>query len=442
MMMMMMEFPLPIKFLIISLFLFSALLPAHSDGLNISASVQFPHTSKKTLLLDLHQLGAAGDGLTDATQVLKDAWNIACSFTGRSTILLPTSNKYLVGPIDFAGPCRSKVTVLISGTLLAPDNPDIWKGLNRRRWLYFINVKQLTVDGGGIVNGMGAEWWARSCKRNSTNRCRPAPTAITFHKCRNLKVRNLQMVDSQQMHMAFTSCVHVKATHLSVIAPGTSPNTDGIHISSSSGVEVKKSLIGTGDDCISIVGNSSRIRISDVACGPGHGISVGSLGKSDTSDQIRDVLVESVSLTHTQNGLRIKTWQGGSGLATKITFKNVRMQNVSHPIIVDQFYCDSSSPCLNQTSAVKVANISFIDIRGTSASEEAVRFACSDTVPCQSIYLEDIQLVSQSTLEDTPRSFCWNAYGSYSGLVYPQPCLSCIDTVITQKVTPVAIESM
>lgn len=44
----------------------------------------------------------------------------------------------------------------------------MWKGLNRRRWLYFYNLKQLTVEGGGFVNGMGGEWWARSCKRNST----------------------------------------------------------------------------------------------------------------------------------------------------------------------------------------------------------------------------------------------------------------------------------
>lgn len=73
--------------------------------------------------------------------------------------------------------------------------------------------------------------------------------AIIFHRCKNLKVRHLQMVDSQQMHMAFTNCFNVKATYLDVSAPGTSPNTDGIHISSSSNVEVKKSLIGTGYLC-------------------------------------------------------------------------------------------------------------------------------------------------------------------------------------------------
>uniref|UniRef100_A0A7N0TIJ2 Polygalacturonase n=1 Tax=Kalanchoe fedtschenkoi TaxID=63787 RepID=A0A7N0TIJ2_KALFE len=276
---------------------------------NLSAAPDFPSASKRPFVLDIHQFGAKGDGLSDDTQVLGEVWKLACSSARQSTILLPAGNKYLVGPVDFAGPCRNKVTILICGTLVAPDNPDIWKGFNRRRWLYFYGIKHLTVEGGGIINGMGAQWWAQSCKRNSTKRCRPAPTAITFHKCNNLKISNLQMVNSQQMHMAFTSCFHVKATHLNVVAPDTSPNTDGIHISSSSGIEIRKSLIKTGDDCISMVGNSSRIRIRDVICGPGHGISVGSLGKSNSSDQIHDVLVEAIFLLHTQNGLRIKTWQ-------------------------------------------------------------------------------------------------------------------------------------
>lgn len=71
--------------------------------------------------------------------------------------------------------------------------------------------------------------------------------AITFHRCKNLKVRNLMIVNSQKMHMQFTNCMRVVASHLQVIAPATSPNTDGIHISVSKGVQVKDSIIRTGD---------------------------------------------------------------------------------------------------------------------------------------------------------------------------------------------------
>ncbi|KAG9129971.1 hypothetical protein Leryth_007086 [Lithospermum erythrorhizon] len=241
--------------------------------------------------------------------------------------------------------------------------------------------------------------------------------AITFHKCNNLKVRKIMVLDSQQMHMSFTSCTKVAASHLNILAPGSSPNTDGIHISASSSVEVKESTISTG-----------------------HGISIGSLGKGNSWDQVQDVTVSGVLLSNTDNGVRIKTWQGGSGYAKKITFQNIRMENVSNPIIIDQYYCDSKVPCSNQTLSVKIQNISFIDIKGTSASEEAIRFECSDTSPCKKLYLEDIQL--QSCSENATTSFCWQASGSSSGQVSPPPCFASRDIGIQNYVMPTSLNSL
>lgn len=70
--------------------------------------------------------------------------------------------------------------------------------------------------------------------------------AMTFHKCKNLKIRHLLVIDSQQMHVSFTNCLRVVASDLKVIAPAFSPNTDGIHISASRGVTVTNSIISTG----------------------------------------------------------------------------------------------------------------------------------------------------------------------------------------------------
>lgn len=70
--------------------------------------------------------------------------------------------------------------------------------------------------------------------------------AIIFHRCKSLNVKNLMVVNSQQMHMAFTKCLRVVASHLKVIASAHSPNTDGIHISASKGVKLEDSIIRTG----------------------------------------------------------------------------------------------------------------------------------------------------------------------------------------------------
>ncbi|PWA88007.1 pectin lyase-like superfamily protein [Artemisia annua] len=270
---------------------------------------------------------------------------------------------------------------------------------------------------------MGLEWWATSCKTDPENPCRHAPTvstdaaamelALMFHKCNNLVVENLIIMNGQQCQMSITTCDGVKASRLSISAPASSPNTDGIHISESTNVEVKDTAVGTGDDCISIVSNSSKVTVTRIACGPGHGISVGSLGESGTCDQVYDVSVREAFLSNTENGLRIKTWQGGTGFVRNVKYENVWMVNVSHPIIIDQYYCDSSKACPNETSAVNVENISYVNIKGTSANNEAIRFACSDVSPCEMLYLEDVELVSAKG--GTTTSFCWEARGSSSG---------------------------
>ena len=85
-----------------------------------------------------------------------------------------------------------------------------------------------------------------------------------------------------------------------------------------------------------------------------------------------------------------------------------------------------------QTSAVKVENISFIDIQGTSATEVAIKFACSDDSPCEGLYLENIYLVP--CFGGKARSYCWKAHGSTRGLVYPPACFSSSDNFTRQKV--------
>ncbi|XVF86488.1 hypothetical protein PTKIN_Ptkin18bG0044600 [Pterospermum kingtungense] len=410
----------------------------HAQGFDFDSLLQFPRSGsprtrpRAKRVLSVTDFGAKGDGHHDDTEALETAWRIACSSPVRTRILIPGGYTYLVHPVELGGPCGSKITLMISGTIVAPKNPDAWDGLNPRKWLYFHEVNHLHFAGGGTINGMGHEWWARSCKRNETNPCRHAPNALTFHKCKNLNVHNLMIVNSQQMHIAFTNCLRVTVSNLKVIAPATSPNTDGIHISASRGVEVKNSIVKTGDDCVSIVSNSSRVKIRNISCGPGHGISIGSLGKSNSWAQVHNVLVDGAFISNTENGVRIKTWQGGSGYAANMKFQNVLMENVSYPIIIDQYYCDSNLPCANQTWAVKVENISFVHIKGTSATEEAIRFACSDSQPCEGLYLEDIQLVSYTS--GMTKSFCWEAYGSSLGLVQPAPCLTCTDGFIQRKV--------
>ncbi|CAN8233395.1 unnamed protein product [Cochlearia groenlandica] len=374
-------------------------------------------------VLHVGRFGAEGNGFDDDTKAFEEAWKTACSSKVKTRVWIPSNYTCLVRPIHLSGPCKSTLTLQISGTIIAPNDPHAWIGLNLRKWIYFHGVSRFTVEGGGTVNGMGQEWWSTSCKHNHSNPCRGAPTALTFHKCKNMRVENLTVMDSQQMHIAFTSCRRVIVSGLKVIAPGSSPNTDGIHISASRGIVIDDTTVSTGDDCVSIVKNSSQISISNIICGPGHGISIGSLGKSESWEEVKDVTVDTAFISDTANGVRIKTWQGGSGLVSRIIFRNINMKNVSNPIIIDQYYCDSKKPCANKTSAVSIEKITFVNIKGTSATKEAIKISCSDTSPCRNIQLQDIDL-EPSNDDGITESYCWEAYGSSSGELNPPSCLS------------------
>lgn len=50
-----------------------------------------------------------------------------------------------------------------------------------------------------------------------------------------------------------------------------------------------------------------------------------------------------------------------------------------------------------QDSAVQLSNVLYQNIRGTSASEVAIKFDCSRTVPCRQIYVQDVILESQGS---------------------------------------------
>lgn len=327
----------------------------------------------------------------------------------------------------------------IEGTIVAPDDPKNWNfAKNGRIWLGFFNLTGALFQGGGVVDGSGSKWWAASCKKNKTNPCVAAPTALTIYGSSGIKVRDLTIQNGQQMNFAISRSDSIRIAGVTVSAPEDSPNTDGIHITESTNVVLQNSKIGTGDDCVSIVNASSHIKMKRIYCGPGHGISIGSLGKDNSVGIVTGIVLDNAFLRGTTNGLRIKTWQGGSGYVRAVRFQNVRMQDVSNPIIIDQFYCDSPKSCQNQTSAVEISEIVYRNVSGTSKSQKAIKFACSDNVPCSHIVLNNINL---ETRDGTAEVYCNSATGIGYGYIHPSAeCLNSSDKKIKQKMDARLVE--
>ncbi|KAL0341389.1 UNVERIFIED_CONTAM: Polygalacturonase [Sesamum radiatum] len=359
--------------------------------------------------------GAKPDAKTDATQPFLRAWASACNSTLTSTIYVP-KGRFSIRFAKFRGPCKSAINVQIDGTLIAPND---YRALgNPGYWILFIQVNRISVIGGAL-DAKGDGVW--KCKKAGLN-CPVQARSITFNWVKDVQISRLTSMNSQLMHLVINSCKNVKVSNVKIIAPDDSPNTDGIHVQSSTAVTIKNSVIQTGDDCISIGPGTRNLWMEKIQCGPGHGVSIGSLGKDFKEDGVENVTLINSVFSGSDNGLRIKTWgRASKGFVRNIRYQNIVMRNVENPIIIDQNYCPGNQGCPRQSSGIKISEVSYQNIQGTSATPYAMVFDCSPTNPCRGIKLRDIKLTYLKT--NKAQSRCKNVGGTSSGVILPHNCL-------------------
>ncbi|CAK8536716.1 unnamed protein product [Lathyrus sativus] len=336
---------------------------------------------------DVSKYGAIGDGNTDDSEAFVKAWQDVCASQDNATLIISKDKTFFLQPLKFQGPCKSTtIKVELGGTIIAPKNIEDWKWTEDKvtGWIRFEDINGLIVNGGGQINGQGAPWWKEYPDDESKR-----PSGIKFIRCEGLTISNLTHSDSPKNHMSITSCKEVSISNLKMIAREDSPNTDGIDIANSTNVIIKDSTITTGDDCVAINTGSSFINVIGVLCGPGHGISIGSLGKNGEYAKVEDIYVKNCTFTKTSNGARIKTWEGGNGYAKNITYEDIEFIEVKNPIIIDQSYNPKIYDDVDK--GVAVTDVTFRNLHGTS-TKDPIQLKCEPTISCINIVLDNINI--------------------------------------------------
>ncbi|KVI01715.1 polygalacturonase At1g48100-like [Cynara cardunculus var. scolymus] len=377
-------------------------------------------------LFNVMSFGSVGDGVTDDTQGFKMAWDSACQNNEPTVLLVPKHYTFLIQSSIFTGSCRNSLVFQIEGTIMAPDGPRLWpKGMSMRQWLVFYRVNGISLQGGGVIDGRGEKWWDLPCKPhkgpNGTTLPGPcdSPVAIRFFMSTNVTVKGVKVKNSPQFNFRFDGCHGVYIDSVNIKAPSLSPNTDGIHIENTDDVRIYNTLVSNGDDCVSIGAGSYNVDIKNITCGPSHGISIGSLGMRNTRACVSNITVMDSVIKHSDNGVRIKTWQGGFGSVSNVRFINIHMDTVRNPVMIDQYYCQSKGMCPNQTSAVRISDIIYERIWGTyDVRSPAMHLGCSDTIPCTNLTFSEVELMPSQGL-NMASPFCWNAYGVLQTLTIP-----------------------
>lgn len=248
---------------------------------------------------------------------------------------------------------------------------------------------------------------------------------LRFDFVNDSRIEHVRSINSKNSHINIFSSKNLTISNVRLSAPANSPNTDGIRIGYSDKINIAHTVISTGDDCISMISGSQNVRISDVTCGPGHGISIGSLGRGNEQENVRGIHVRNCTFVGSENGVRIKTWSPSMySLASDITFQDLFMDNPMNPIVIDQLYCPANR-CLmkgHSNSAVQIRDVTFKNIYGTSSTKVAVNLQCSGAMPCKNVKLININLRYNGT-DGQATSACSHVMGSSYGKQIPGGCL-------------------
>ena len=297
-------------------------------------------TLSKRVVLRPEDFGAKGDGSHNDTTALTETID-RCEQKGGCEILLTSGKTYLTGPLR-----------LISHLTLNVEESATLQSMNRTQYIendwkpeafltaYF--VSDLTLMGTGSIDGAGADWWSHT-KDDRHYR----PHLIKLHTIDELLVDGVRFANSPNHHVYVENCTHVRIRNIRVEAPSTSPNTDGINFSGGHDQLLENSHISNGDDCISVVcdnanqtsndkgmGYGGNVRVSNVTCVHGHGISIGSVRHG----VVRNVTMENITLWYAENGPRIKTYPNNTGLVSDILYRNIRLHDVQRGIYINGEY--------------------------------------------------------------------------------------------------------
>ncbi|KAL3837660.1 hypothetical protein ACJIZ3_022251 [Penstemon smallii] len=359
--------------------------------------------SQPNYVFKVTEFGAIPDGKTDSSNAFASVWKKACETQG-GLVVVPFGT-YFVSSATFQGPCNGKTLLQIDGNIIASSDPS----LNKENWIQFYSLDGLDVSGRGTFDGRGASAWPYNNCDVSSN-CNLPPVSIDITSVKNASFRGINSINSKGFHFNIVGSDNVVIKNVHITAPKDSPNTDGIHIGKSNNIKIFNTHISTGDDCVSLGDGNTNINITRVWCGPGHGISIGSLGKYKGEEDVRGITVRNCSFDNTENGLRIKTWAPStvSTTVSDVTFEEIIANNVENPVIIDQYYCPHSACSHSGESTIGINGVKFINVKGTSATQVSVNIRCSKAKHCTNIELSGFDLKLQGTGEPTT-ALCSNA---------------------------------
>lgn len=334
------------------------LIPNHRYEIRIEDQWVTVTTSAESMVLNIKDFNAVGDGVADDTMKIMAA--IAC-VSKDGCVYIP-KGVYLISSLFL----KSDMTLYFEegAKLIAKyDRMDFailpgevgdtffgtWEGSLVDGFASIINAidcKNIRILGQGEIDCQASlgNWYHNHRVKQLAWR----GFGMYFKGCEQISVVGIHIHDtpSWNIHPFFSS--DLKFLNLKITNPPAMPTTDGLDPDCTKNCLIAGCYFNVGDDCIAIKSGtyqlakkykrpSSNIVIRNNLMEQGHG---GVVFGSESSAGIYDVTVEKCLFKNTDRGLRIKTRRGRGSIGSidHVTFKNIIMDGVKTPFVINMYY--------------------------------------------------------------------------------------------------------
>ncbi|PSS24270.1 Polygalacturonase [Actinidia chinensis var. chinensis] len=420
--------------------IFSNLRSVESRKARILESFEYTAISCRAHSASITDYGGVGDGVTLNTKAFQDAVNELSQFgsDGGAQLFVP-QGKWLTGSFNLTSHFTlylHKDAVLlgsqdVNGWPVIDPLPSYGRGRDAvgGRYISLIfgtNLTDVVVTGdNGTIDGQGALWWQRfhSKKLKYTR-----PYLIEIMHSNNIQISNLTLVNSPSwnVHPVYSSNILVQG--ITIIAPVTSPNTDGINPDSCTNTRIEDCYIVSGDDCVAVKSGwdeygisygmpTKQLIIRRLTCISPYSATI-ALG-SEMSGGIQDVRAEDIVAVNTESGVRIKTAVGRGGYVKDIYVRGMALHTMKWAFWMTGNYGSHADTHYDPNALPVIQGVNYRDVVAENVSM-AGRLEGISGAPFTGICISNVTIGMAKKAKKVPWT-CTNIEGITSN-VSPPPC--------------------
>ncbi|PNS17241.1 Endopolygalacturonase B [Sphaceloma murrayae] len=257
----------------------------------------------------------------------------------------------------------------------------------------------VTAEPDALIDGNGPIYWDGIGSNGGV----PKPNHfIVLSKVKGGVVKNLKIKNWPVHLFSISGCSNVDMYDLYLDnTEGNAPNnrskglaaahnSDGFDVSSSTNFTIRDSVVLNQDDCVAVT-SGDNVRVDNMYCDGGHGLSIGSVGGKSNNNVTNISFTNSVVL-NSQNGPRIKSNSNTTGFISDILYRNITVSNIDiYGIDVQQDYLNGG-PTGSPTNGVIIQNVLFENIHGTAATVGKNYYVLCGEGSCSNITFKDVSI--------------------------------------------------